>query len=115
MSTLVSADAIIQADATVIVGIVFLATLREALKLPIRDRYSFFMRMFVPVAFFIASAAGAILEEAPFYWMLARLGFVVGMLALGGSLYLFGRGVLRQQEKEKSKTTGKGEGNHLSS
>ena len=109
MSTLVSADAIIQADATIIVGIIFLATLREALELPIGDRYSFFMRIFVPIGLFIASAVGAVLEEAPFYWMLARLGFVFGMLALCVSLYLFGQEALRQQEKEKLKIVEKGE------
>jgi hypothetical protein len=56
----VSADAILQADATLIVGVIFLATLRQALKLPIT--VSFYSTLYLAIFAFIASAVGIMNE-----------------------------------------------------
>ena len=50
MQSVVSGDAIIQASATIIVGVIFLVTLRQALNLPVSSSY--LKRMMAAFLFF---------------------------------------------------------------
>ena len=60
---LVSPDALIQADAMMIVGIIFFVNLRQAMGL--RVTLSFFRRLSLPIGLFSLSAMVAILETWP--------------------------------------------------
>lgn len=88
---LVSADAILQADATLVVGVVFLATLRQALKLPFT--MSFFRGIYLATLLFVISAVGVLNEGAlilgghdPMY-LVGRNSLPLGLLLVAYALY----------------------------
>jgi hypothetical protein len=87
----VSADAILEASVTAMVGTIFVLTLRKSLNIPITHRFVY--RMTIPIALFIATAATALFSsdvalttlaisvDALLYFM-PRIVFAVGLLAL---------------------------------
>lgn len=90
---MVSGDAIIQASATIIVGVIFLVTLRQALNLPVSSSY--LKRMWVSFFFFALASAMAFNMENVFYseqyrWEFSTwtmLVFDVGLMIVGLMLY----------------------------
>jgi hypothetical protein len=103
----VSAEAIIQADATIIVGVMFLLTLREALKLRRVKTLSLFNRIYYPVLCFMISAVAAVIEDSPFadwfhIWLIARAGFTLGILLLAYAMFLFLMDLLREEKEPKT-------------
>jgi hypothetical protein len=87
----VSADAILQADATLVVGVVFLATLREALKLPFTA--SFFRSIYLATFLFMISALGILNEGATIigghdlWHLIGRNSLPLGLLLVSYALY----------------------------
>ncbi len=104
----VSADAILQADATLIVGVIFLATLRQAVGLPITS--SFLQRLYWPIIFFCLSALGVAFEGGGFtidghdpLYLVGRNCFTLGLFLVFWAMYRFPAD-LRKKESEKAKT-----------
>jgi hypothetical protein len=59
--SLISPDALIQANATLMVGVFFLVTLRQALKLPVTKE--FIRRLHVPIILFVMSTTVLVLGD----------------------------------------------------
>ena len=93
MQSVVSADAIIQASATIIVGVIFLVTLRQALNLPVSSSY--LKRMGVAFLFFALASMMtfnmdnvAYSEQDRWQWgVWAMLVFDIGLLIVGWMLF----------------------------
>lgn len=101
---MLSADALVQANATLIVGVVFLVTLREALGLPARKAFLWFeatFGMFALSAIFSLNGEDAIIMEGyplgSAFW-LAKLLFFLGLALLVMYTWFLGKEL---QEKKK--------------
>ncbi len=101
----VSADAILQADATLIVGVIFLATLRQVVGLPITASY--FQRLYWPIFFFVVSALGVSTEGVgtidghdPMY-LVGRGCFTFGLLFVFYAMYRFSADLWKKEILEK--------------
>jgi hypothetical protein len=86
---MISADAILQATATMIVGTIFVLTLREAIGLKVTRQFA--IRLVLPMACFIWSASTALFVHEEWicgpnwdYWIYlsARLAFFLGLFFL---------------------------------
>lgn len=90
---MVSGDAIIQASATIIVGVIFLVTLRQALNLPVSSSY--LKRMMIAFLFFALASMMTFNMENVVYneqirreWGIwAMLVFDIGLVTVGLMLY----------------------------
>jgi hypothetical protein len=104
-----SADAILQADATLIVGVIFLATLRQVVGLPITS--SFFQRLYWPIVFFCLSALGVALEGGGFtiaghdpFYLVGRCCFTLGLFFVFLAMYRFSFEIRKKDMLEKHAT-----------
>jgi predicted membrane channel-forming protein YqfA (hemolysin III family) len=83
---MVSAEAMVEASATMLVGIMFLVSLRQALGL--KPTRMFFSKLVYPVILFATSGICATMEGlSPYDWVPYRFLFALGMISVVGVVF----------------------------
>jgi hypothetical protein len=86
----VSGDGTIEASATMIVGIIFLVSLRQALRLKVTR--VFFSKLIYPVLLFAVAGICAVVEGShPNDWIPSRFFFILGMISVVVVVFYFQR------------------------